>query len=585
MVWLRRSILILTGLVTFIAAFYAIENWRGKRAWDQCKCKYEAQGYVMDWDALIPPPVPDDQNFYKAPNMSEWMAGRNAKFSNLTPWPHPFTNNSLVALIQLVPPGAAHPRAKDTVIRFEDPNAATNAANFLEKTVGPMTLSTRDFTYVTRLPDPSAPPVLFVETESTLDGQAIAGLFGKQAFYGKQPFYSEKGKSGGLIAFRLESSGANSFRLSVNNVVTRDAFLASAADADKYLRYIREALKRPYARLECSYEAPSEITIPNFVTHRTIAQMLADRAKLDLADGNPDDALEQLTFIHKLCEVLEGRPTHKPMTLVAAMINVAIQGLYCDAVAEGLQKHAWRDTHLQELQDQAKEINVLPFVESALEGERISMARTLQSPKSEVANFCSPLSSASGRGPLPTNAWARWKNPLYTSIRLAPRGWFYQNMVSIADTMQPVINVFDIPQDRVSPRQAGVACADLDHRLTHPTPYNYVAVIAIPNFVRAFQVAAKNQSLINLGYIACALERYHLTHNEYPETLDALVPQFADHIPHDIIGGEPLHYHRTSDGQFKLYSIGWNETDDGGVPEHDVNGQHTGDWVWQSPLL
>ena len=48
------------------------------------------------------------------------------------------------------------------------------------------------------------------------------------------------------------------------------------------------------------------------------------------------------------------------------------------------------------------------------------------------------------------------------------------------------------------------------------------------------------------------------------ESLDALAPQFIETIPHDIIGGQPLHYRRTEDGQFVLYSVGWNETDDGG---------------------
>jgi hypothetical protein len=55
------------------------------------------------------------------------------------------------------------------------------------------------------------------------------------------------------------------------------------------------------------------------------------------------------------------------------------------------------------------------------------------------------------------------------------------------------------------------------------------------------------------------------------------VPQFAEKLPHDIIGGEPLKYDRTADDRFELYSIGWNGKDDGGVP-----GKTTaeGDWVW-----
>ena len=107
----------------------------------------------------------------------------------------------------------------------------------------------------------------------------------------------------------------------------------------------------------------------------------------------------------------------------------------------------------------------------------------------------------------------------------------------------------------------------------------------ILDFAKAWRTTAYNQTLINETEIACALERYRLAHGEYPEALSALTPQFIDTIPHDIIGGQPLHYRRTPDGKFLLYSIGWNETDDGGQPSpHDQFGFVTnyvqGDWVW-----
>src|SRR5258706_589349 len=96
---------------------------------------------------------------------------------------------------------------------------------------------------------------------------------------------------------------------------------------------------------------------------------------------------------------------------------------------------------------------------------------------------------------------------------------------------------------------------------SHPGPYTYMAAIMLPNFVRAVQTAARNQTLANETLIVCALERYHLAHGEYPETLDALTPQFIQAIPHDLIGGRPLKYRREK-GEFVLYSVGWNKTDD-----------------------
>ena len=68
--------------------------------------------------------------------------------------------------------------------------------------------------------------------------------------------------------------------------------------------------------------------------------------------------------------------------------------------------------------------------------------------------------------------------------------------------------------------------------------------------------------------------------------LDALVPQFVEKLPCDLIGGQPLKYRRTDDGNFLLYSIGWNETDDGGKTASGRNGSvddDSPDWVWQYP--
>jgi hypothetical protein len=104
---------------------------------------------------------------------------------------------------------------------------------------------------------------------------------------------------------------------------------------------------------------------------------------------------------------------------------------------------------------------------------------------------------------------------------------------------------------------------------------------------------AAGQTSLNLARTAIVLERYRLANGNYPDSLDALAPQFKEKIPHDIIGGQPLRYRRTENGQFILYSVGWNETDDGGVVvfkkkspwDESPSGvdMDQGDWVWRYP--
>jgi hypothetical protein len=99
----------------------------------------------------------------------------------------------------------------------------------------------------------------------------------------------------------------------------------------------------------------------------------------------------------------------------------------------------------------------------------------------------------------------------------------------------------------------------------------------MPNWVKALQKYAANQTMANQALLACALERYRLSHGEYPQSLSDLVPQLVDKLPHDLIGGGGLKYRRTGATQFILYSIGWNERDDGGIPGKTIA---DGDWVW-----
>ena len=84
--------------------------------------------------------------------------------------------------------------------------------------------------------------------------------------------------------------------------------------------------------------------------------------------------------------------------------------------------------------------------------------------------------------------------------------------------------------------------------------------------------------------MAIALERFRFAQGEYPETLDALPPRYIEKVPQDIINGEPLHYRRSFDAKFLLYSVGWNETDDNEQVVSSKNGvidNSKGDWVWK----
>ena len=92
------------------------------------------------------------------------------------------------------------------------------------------------------------------------------------------------------------------------------------------------------------------------------------------------------------------------------------------------------------------------------------------------------------------------------------------------------------------------------------------------------------QTALDEAITACALERFFLDHQAYPDKLDELVPGYLAHVPTDVIDGAPLRYHPTPDGRYQLYGVGWNGRDDGGKVAWNKSNTLDpveGDWVWQ----
>ena len=302
---------------------------------------------------------------------------------------------------------------------------------------------------------------------------------------------------------------------------------------------------------------------------RALAQTLNQRAKCHLLLGQPEKALDDLTLLHNLCRMLEG----KPVVLVSAMINVAVTGLYVDTVAEGFRLHVWQEPQMAAFQEQLNDINLPLQVVNAFRWELAATTHTLETaPATKLSDIFS--------GRQNDWRWALW--PLVKSA-LIPHGWIYQNMATDAKLGFQQTAGFDSENDIIQPKKFTNLALELERI---PRPYKFIAAVALPNFTKAWQTTAHSQTEVIEIQIICALERYLLAHGEYPDALDSLMPQFIEKLPHDIIGGQPLHYQRTADGKFLLYSVGWNETDDGGADLSQRNSggiDYTkGDWVWKN---
>jgi hypothetical protein len=431
-----------------VAIIYARVNWHGRQEWENCKREMAARGEVLDWSFYLPAPVPDDQNIFKAPNMTEWFGDdRNILDA---PLDHRVTNSF-----------ARRYANPDSTAEIKTPAAAA-----------------------------------------------------------------------GYLAWS-------------------DQFQADFAT-------IAAALKRPFARTVADYSQPFSITFPNAASLHAVVDTLVQRANCYLLLGQSDKAWQELTLLHDLRRMAEAQGNF--ITPEGDWMRRELARHSLQVVARGLELHAWQEPQLVALQEDLKSSDFL-----ALHAQALKCARALILGSMEKGSLYRVQFMSAGK-----NVWSRVvRHPELLLVMLAPRGVMYEQAASASGNFRNMIHALTPDDGILHPGEVSKAFASWKR-----------AQQGLPRLLRI-------QTLVNEGQIACALERYRLAHGAYPETLDPLVPQFIGKLPRDIINGQPLIYRRTDDGLFLLYSVGWNETDDGGqiVPAAgDPKNAALGDWVWKNSL-
>jgi hypothetical protein len=184
------------------------------------------------------------------------------------------------------------------------------------------------------------------------------------------------------------------------------------------------------------------------------------------------------------------------------------------------------------------------------------------------------------------------ESPVFNLIGLPwPIGWWDNNKCLITDFDFQLANSVD-PQARLwFPRQVDQLKANAlqaDATWDAWAPWKILGVVSVGSIANAAEKFAEGQVWIDQTRIAIALERYHLAHNAYPDSLDALSPAYLDAVPHDPMSGKAYRYALRADGTFLLYSVGWNQVDDGGTVAYMNDNPKSidydnGDWVWPTP--
>ncbi len=273
--------------------------------------------------------------------------------------------------------------------------------------------------------------------------------------------------------------------------------------------------------------------------------------------------------------------------LISYLVRIAYVQRAIQPIWEGLAEHRWSGAQLQELQMRLQQYDFVGDIKRPLDAERAEGILLADLVRKKGLGI---LGIVGGESPTPSNH-AR-ANLIGLFI---PHGWYYLEQLSYCRLYQIQFEgTFNAPKKQVSPSQIKDDDQKFESALGAHNPFvaifihhQLTARMLLPGLVGVPRRAASAQTAADQAALGCALERYRLANGEFPENLAALTPRFISQLPHDVINGQPLKYRRTTDGQFVLYSVGWNEKDDGGVVEPMQGGGpdlEKGDWVWRYPI-
>lgn len=346
--------------------------------------------------------------------------------------------------------------------------------------------------------------------------------------------------------------------------------LLALSKYDSAIEALRTASRRPYAYFgPYKFYDPTSNSFLLLYLQRSkgCCSVIELRAVAELAEGQGAQALDDVKLLLRLDDELR-----KESLLIAQLVSIAETSLALQPIYEGLDQHRWNDAQLSDLEGALAKKNFLADYLVATRGERNCAIDAFETQR--LTRQIQSVVEENGADKIET-----------ISLRWMPSAYFYQNELAFARMFDRfVLPVADLANKTVSVSACRAGEATLKERQKHYSPYTVQALMTLPSILKSVTRFAVAQTDVDLARTACALERYRLVHGVYPEKLDALAPEFINQLPHDIINGQPLHYRRTDDGKFVLYSIGWNEHDDDGASVFDDHGRmnpEKGDWVWK----
>jgi hypothetical protein len=333
---------------------------------------------------------------------------------------------------------------------------------------------------------------------------------------------------------------------------------------------VREAAQRPGTDWKFDYTDPLHMRVAYGPALLDICKVLVCDAEAHLELGDSTAALADFDLILNLSE-----RAATPPILIGHLIRRSLIMVDTGVVKFGIERHAWTEPQLEMIQHALGHIALKPELIEAYRFERAAFNDIISKYSREA--FASLVATAGSDAHeqlmAPPILWA-----------LRPSGWTNEDQCAFSEGMQSLIQnvAAPIPDSRLKSNRAAGGIQTMLRILR--TPFT---ALGLPSTASSLNGTVYTQTFVDEARTACAIERYRLAHGTLPPDLNALCPEFLSAVPLDPMSGQSLHYKPGPGDSYILYSVGWNQKDDGGSElslEHKKGPTPPSealDWLWK----
>jgi hypothetical protein len=326
---------------------------------------------------------------------------------------------------------------------------------------------------------------------------------------------------------------------------------------------------RTRCRFALDLKAGTAMRSPHLGLFQDASKLFSLRMRAHLALGEPTAAYDDFRGGFHAYRALAEEPT-----LISGLVRIALLTVLTDAIRDGLNDHAWRESELRNIDADLATIRIWEDYTRAFSSER-----GFGNVGSDELLAMSPLGRARKMSTLWEGPFTAQPPPFKSWIgALVPDRLIRDDQLRenrYMDELLACVSTDGMSFDPDSPTPS-----DANHMTESEAHYFSLFKDSAPIFAEVAQRYVFVQTRLDQAHLAIALERFGLIRGVTPETLTELVPDFIAEVPRDIYTREPMIYRRTEDGGFLLYSVGPNRRDDGGAIDPKRSETKQPDWVW-----